>query len=51
MTLQEFIQDSSFQSLSLFSDAAGEAIHVNGASVPLASNAARVCSRLANFPV
>ena len=37
MTLQEFIQDSSFRSLSLFSDAAGEAIHVKGVSVPLAS--------------
>ena len=48
MTLQEFIQDSSFQSLSLFSDAAGEAIHVNGASVPLASM--MVAQRFFNRP-
>ena len=37
MTLQEFIQDSRIPSLSHFADAGREAIHVNGASVSLAS--------------
>ena len=37
MTLQEFIQDCRIPSLSHFADAGREAIHVNGASVPLAS--------------
>ena len=37
MTLQEFIQEIPAGSLSLFADAGNEAIHVNGASIPLAS--------------
>ena len=37
MDLQEFIQDCRIPSLSHFADAGREAIHVNGASVPLAS--------------
>ena len=37
MTLQEFIQESRFSTLSCFADAGREAIHVNGASIPLAS--------------
>lgn len=37
MTLQEFIQDNSVPALSIFADADNEAIHVNGASIPLAS--------------
>ena len=37
MTLQEFVQESRIGSLTLFADAENEAIHVNGASIPLAS--------------
>ena len=37
MTLQEFVQESRTRALTLFSDAGSEAIHVNGASIPLAS--------------
>ena len=37
MELGEFLQESTFPSLSLFADAGNEAIHVNGASIPLAS--------------
>ncbi|WP_290731834.1 transcription-repair coupling factor [Fibrobacter sp. UBA3629] len=37
MTFQEFIQDSRIPSLSLFADAGKEALHVCGATVPIAS--------------
>jgi len=37
MTLQEFVQDSAIRTLSLFAETGKEAIHVNGASIPLAS--------------
>ena len=37
MELSEFLQERNFPSLSLFADAGNEAIHVNGASIPLAS--------------
>ena len=37
MELYEFLQEKDFPSLSLFADAGDEAIHVNGASIPLAS--------------
>ena len=36
MELGEFLQESTFPSLSLFADAGNDAIHVNGASIPLA---------------
>lgn len=36
-TLQEFLQDPLCESLSLFANAGREAIHVNGATVPMAS--------------
>ena len=37
LTISEFLQENSFPAISLFENADNEAIHVNGASVPLAS--------------
>ena len=37
LTISEFLQENSFPAISLFENADNEAIHINGASVPLAS--------------
>ncbi|OWV24444.1 transcription-repair coupling factor [Fibrobacter sp. UWB2] len=37
LTISEFLQENSFPAISLFENVDNEAIHVNGASVPLAS--------------